>query len=305
MSTTTGCLCGIIVLLASFSLLAPGQAAAEGEAACATSQCHPSLIAKKDALPKGHEDCGHCHQQTDETKKHPGSGENSFTLAKDLCQECHQAIVDYPYLHPPVAAGDCLICHTFHSSTPSLLVDSKDHLLCYNCHKPVINEGDTVLHGDIDKKCSSCHTVHGSFFNHLLTGPYSTDFFNDYDEKHYALCFQCHKIDLLLHPKTSYNTNFRNGQQNLHFVHVNRKSRGRSCKLCHVVHSGKQEKLMAEKVSFGDWEMPINFVSTANGGQCAPGCHAPASYDRNRATSQSLPAPSPPPETEALEKLKQ
>lgn len=305
MSIRTHCICGLIVLVASLSVLVPCKAATEEKAACATSQCHPSLIAKQAALPKGHEDCAHCHQRTDETKKHPDSEGASFTLTKDVCQECHQTIVDYPYLHPPVAAGDCLVCHTFHSSTPALLIDSKDHLLCYNCHQPVTSEEDTVLHGDIDKKCGACHTIHGSFFKHLLTGPYSTDFFNDYDEKHYALCFQCHKIDLLLHPNTSYNTNFRNGQKNLHFVHVNRKNRGRACKLCHVVHAGKQEKLMAEKVSFGDWEMPINFVGTVNGGQCAPGCHAPASYDRNRGTSQSSPAPSLPAGEEPLKELKQ
>lgn len=295
----------IILLLACLLLLTPGKASAAEKTECATSQCHPSLIAKKPALPKGHEDCTHCHQQTDETENHPGSAETSFTLAKDICQECHQASVEYPYLHPPVAAGDCLICHTFHNTTTALLVESKDHLLCYNCHQPVTKEEDTERHGDIDKKCNSCHTVHGSFFKHLLTGPYSTDFFNDYDEKHYALCFQCHKIDLLLHPNTSYNTNFRDGQRNLHFVHVNRKNRGRSCKLCHVIHSGRQAKLMAEKVTFGDWEMPINFIGTVNGGQCAPGCHAPASYDRNRRLSSSPPVPSSPPESEAMEKLKQ
>jgi predicted CXXCH cytochrome family protein len=296
-----------IILLAAISLLATAQTATseEEQNACATNQCHPGFMSKEPALPKGHTDCTHCHQGTDQAKNHPGSGTKSFSLSKDICLECHQAIIDYTYLHPPVAAGDCLACHTFHNTTPSLLIESQDHILCYSCHQAITHEGDTELHGDVAKqKCKSCHTAHGSFFKHLLAGPYSTDFFNAYDDKQYALCFQCHKIDLLLHPNTSYNTNFRDDQKNLHFVHVNRKTRGRSCKLCHVIHSGRQPKLMAEKVSFGDWEMPINFISDVNGGQCTPGCHAQASYNRNRRNSPNPPPQSTSPEAEVTQKNK-
>jgi len=295
----------ITILLVCIVVLTtiPAPASAEETKECATSQCHPGLIAKEPALPKGHGDCTHCHQNVDKAKNHPEPGTKSFTLAKEICQECHQTTVDYDNLHPPVAAGDCLACHTFHSTKASLLTENGDHLLCYNCHQAVTNEGDTQLHGDVaEQKCTSCHAVHGSFFKHLLNGPYSTDFFNDFDEKQYALCFQCHKIDLLLHANTSYNTNFRDGQKNLHFVHVNRRNRGRSCKLCHVIHSGRQPKLMAEKVSFGDWEMPVNFIISASGGQCSPGCHAPAAYDRNRLPTPGLSSKSPPPEPETIKK---
>ncbi len=284
---------GIILVCLTLGLTAQTVSSAEEAKACATVQCHPGLMAKETAQPKDHGDCTHCHQSADkaESQSHPQTGKKSFTMAKDICLECHQIIVDYNYLHPPVAAGDCLTCHTFHSDTDSLLVESRDRVLCYNCHQAVTKEGDTQLHGDVaSQKCSSCHTVHGSFFKHLLTGPYSTGFFNDYDEKQYALCFQCHKIDLLLHANTSYNTDFRDGKINLHYVHVNRKTRGRSCKLCHAIHSSRLPKLMAEKVSFGDWEMPVNFIKNDNGGQCTPGCHAPAAYDRNRLSAPELPS---------------
>lgn len=292
---------GATILLAGLTLLLPlpATAAAEETPECATSQCHPTLMAKEPALPKGHGDCTHCHQKAGKEKTHPEAGAKSFTFNQEVCQECHQTVVDYSYLHPPVAAGDCLACHTFHSSTAALLTETPGPVICYNCHQPVTKEGDTELHGDVaEQKCTSCHPAHGSFFNHLLAGPYSTDFFNDYNEKQYALCFQCHKIDLLLHANTSYNTNFRDGKKNLHYVHVNRETRGRSCKLCHVIHAGRQPRLMAEKVSFGDWEMPVNFISTVNGGQCTPGCHAPAAYDRNRISAPGLPSRSTTPEPE-------
>jgi len=298
-------LVGSTILLACFTLLTtvPASASAEETKECATSQCHPGLMAKEPPLPKGHGDCTHCHQSADKAEKHPEPGTKSFTVAKDICLGCHPIIVDYDNLHPPVAAGDCLACHTFHSAKTSLLSENGGRLICYNCHQPVTQEGDTQLHSDVaQQKCTSCHTAHGSFFKHLLTDSYSTDFFNDFDEKQYALCFQCHKIDLLLHANTSYNTNFRDGSKNLHFIHVNRKNRGRSCKLCHAIHSSRQPKLMAEKVSFGDWEMPVNFIINANGGQCAPGCHAPAAYDRNRLPTPSLSSKSPKPEPETENK---
>lgn len=291
-----GSLSLLLVSLAWGVMDRPAAASADEANGCATGQCHPALMAKTPPLPKGHDACTHCHQRNDKnkTKAHPLTGEKTFVLAKDPCLECHQAIVDYSYLHSPVAAGDCLACHTFHGTADSLLTESRDHILCYNCHQPVTEEGDTQFHGDVaQKKCASCHPPHGSSFKHLLAGPYSTDFFNDYNDKQYALCFQCHKIDLLLHPDTSYNTNFRDGKKNLHYVHVNQKKRGRSCKLCHATHASRLPKLMADKVSFGGWEMPINFVITDNGGQCTPGCHAPAAYDRNKLPAPVVPAPEP------------
>lgn len=284
---------GLFLVGMAWGLLAPSSAdASEETPACATEQCHPGLMAKGQNLPKGHEDCKHCHQEDKTSQNHPQPDIKSFTLAKDLCQDCHPAIVDYNYLHAPVAAGDCLACHTFHSGTASLLAAPRDQVLCYNCHQAVTKEGDTQLHGDVaQNKCKACHTVHGSFFPHLLPGEYSTEYFNDYDEKHYALCFQCHKIDLLLHPNTSYNTNFRDGKKNLHYVHVNRKNRGRACKLCHATHSSQLPKLMSEKVFFGDWEMPVNFIKNDNGGQCTPGCHSKAAYDRNSLSTPGLGLP--------------
>lgn len=276
-----------LLVLAGFS----AGLSAEEKKECATGECHPNLQAKSppSAKGKGHQDCRHCHQAVDQGKEHPLAGDKSFSLAKDVCQECHAVVVDFPHLHPPVAAGDCLVCHTLHSDTNSLLIPHPDHILCYDCHQPVTKAGDSEFHGEIaQQQCKSCHNAHGSFFNHLLTAPYSSDFFNDFDEKQYQFCFQCHRVDLLLHENTSYNTNFRDGQRNLHFVHVNRKARGRSCKLCHVVHGGELPKLMAKQVSFGEWDMPVNFVISPNGGQCTPGCHAPATYDRTRPAPLSL-----------------
>lgn len=285
---------GLALLLLAAIRLSPAQAVPEPDsdanAGCTASQCHPTRTPKEGASAKAHGDCQHCHIEEGKSEGHPNVGGKTFTLAPGGCLECHAKVVDYDYLHPPVAAGDCLACHTFHAARPSLLADTQGKPLCHTCHPAVVGPEDTHLHGDVGEgKCLSCHTAHGSFFKHLFPAPYSTDFFNDFDEKQYALCFQCHKIDLLLYPTTSYNTKFRDGKKNLHYTHVNRTNRGRACKLCHAPHASRQPKLMNETISFGDWEMPLNFVANKSGGQCTPGCHSQKRYTRDDESPTELP----------------
>jgi hypothetical protein len=66
----------------------------------------------------------------------------------------------------------------------------------------------------------------------------------------------------------------------MHFLHVN-KEKGRSCKACHEVHAGNQDKHVRKEVPFGgSWKLPVNFTKTPNGGSCVVGCHKPKAYDR-------------------------
>jgi len=43
-------------------------------------------------------------------------------------------------------------------------------------------------------------------------------------------------------PETRTLTNFRDGARNLHFLHVNKAVRGRTCRACHEVHASKQPR---------------------------------------------------------------
>ena len=75
-------------------------------------------------------------------------------------------------------------------------------------------------------------------------------------------------------------TGFRNGNLNLHFLHVNRE-KGRSCRTCHEVHAGNQAKHIRNDVPFGKaWMLPIDFTENRNGGTCVAGCHKPKDYNR-------------------------
>jgi len=84
---------------------------------------------------------------------------------------------------------------------------------------------------------------------------------------------------------------FKDGQRNLHFVHVNKKVKGRTCRACHEVHASKHPDHTSDTVPFGagGWEYKLNFEKTATGGQCLPGCHERKEYVRAPAKDRCRP----------------
>jgi hypothetical protein len=104
--------------------------------------------------------------------------------------------------------------------------------------------------------------------------------------KKYDLCFKCHDSKMVLDAQTTQ-TGFRSGDRNLHFVHVNRAEKGRTCRTCHEVHGSDLPKHMAADVPFegSKWAMPIEFEQLPNGGRCTPGCHVQQTYIRGGATT--------------------
>jgi len=104
-------------------------------------------------------------------------------------------------------------------------------------------------------------------------------FYAPFDIDNYELCFNCHEKTLVLDPKTTTLTGFRNGDQNLHYVHVNKK-KGRTCRACHDAHATNNPRHIRDAVPFGAWDLPVGFSISENGGSCLPGCHQKFSYDR-------------------------
>lgn len=262
-------------------IMAPtiGLCSPADEKSCLTAECHVNMadgerVHPDDAL------CPSCH--INNNSNHPDPEKINFSL-KLTCLECHEKIIDHDRLHSPVAAGDCTACHLAHGLQSNNYLHEQNEIICYSCHADLRKEGENILHGNsTELDCKQCHLVHGSDYQKLLRGRYSTSFFNDYQTRHYEICFRCHKEDLLLHPQTSFNTEFRDGKNNLHFVHVNRRNKGRACKSCHKIHAGTVEHLIADRVAFGNWQMPVNFTPTEHGGKCSPGCHRPQEYDRGK-----------------------
>ncbi|MBU0484584.1 MAG: hypothetical protein KKB30_08740 [Proteobacteria bacterium] len=232
------------------------------------------------------EDCNKCHD--------PHSSDAPYQLHEEggkLCASCHEEATPEIYTaintakvkHPPVDEGKCVACHRPHSSNyGSLLKDSMEKL-CLSCHTDL---GDIIAdsqnrHGPVQTgDCAACHNVHGSQFSKLLARYFPMEFYSPYEPENYDLCFGCHNKDIAKTKLTTTLTNFRDGNYNLHYFHVNMK-KGRTCTSCHDAHASNQGKHVRYEVPFGAWSYPISFTKSKVGGTCVVGCHAPKTYDRN------------------------
>jgi predicted CXXCH cytochrome family protein len=240
--------------------------------------------------------CTACHN--------PHSAPAAKLLQKDiesLCMDCHgdvgrmaqKAKVKHAALYRP---EKCSACHAAHFSQYPALLSMPEQDVCLSCHgqddysksKPLNNiakeiEGKALLHGPLqDGNCSACHNPHGSDHTRLLKGAYPKGFYQPYTKGSYDFCLECHDKNLLRFAETTIYTDFRNGKQNLHFLHVSDKYKGRSCRACHEPHAADLKKLMSEKgTKFGDWRIPTRFIKTETGGSCSPGCHQTYEYDRD------------------------
>jgi len=87
----------------------------------------------------------------------------------DLCFGCHEEMASLEgWVHGPVAAGDCLMCHEPHRSKNQHLLKYPVPDMCFRCHDPkaiaeIPNHGEPVF-----KKCLLCHFGHTSQSRYLL-----------------------------------------------------------------------------------------------------------------------------------------
>lgn len=241
------------------------------------------------------EDCANCHD--------PHAAPKKFMMKFDtpeLCFNCHkdkkESIADAPIKHAAVTEGrTCQNCHDPHMSDieKNLILPPMD--LCMSCHDKELKTPDGALltniqelltentdhHGPIRQKdCSGCHNPHGSDNFRILRNQYPPTFYKPFMVENYSLCFGCHEKTVVLNPRTSKLTNFRNGDLNLHYIHVNKPEKGRTCRACHETHASNNPKHLRETVTFGIFDLPLNFVKTETGGSCLPGCHQLKKYDR-------------------------
>jgi predicted CXXCH cytochrome family protein len=240
--------------------------------------------------------CSDCHD--------PHASNYTMQIKKDpltLCSSCHEkqktAAMNATFKHSVVTKeAACLNCHTAHGGDLAKLMRAEPVQVCMKCHEhdqkdasgrviknvAAVMDPAQVKHGPIrDGNCAGCHNTHGSDVSRLLVKTYPAEFYQDFDVAKYDLCFSCHDRQLVQTEKTANLTGFRNGQRNLHFVHVNR-DKGRNCRSCHQTHASGNELHVRDSVPFGKWEMPIRFSKSDTGGSCSPGCHKPYTYDRDK-----------------------
>ncbi|MDH4162662.1 MAG: cytochrome C [Nitrospirota bacterium] len=275
----------------------PNRLMADGNALC--FQCHPDKEEGLKTKKVGHypvkQSCVQCHS--------PHGSETPAMLSAavpDLCANCHpnEAMARQRSLTkhgPMIDQKSCKNCHDPHFSDQSKLLLTSPMALCLACHNKELETGRGKImdmkalfdqnknaHGPIKGgDCISCHNPHGSNFWRILTQYYPSEFYTTYADGKYALCFSCHDKTAFTEQKTKVATGFRDGERNLHFVHVNKVGKGRTCRACHEVHADSgQYKHVKQGVLFSGWNMPMNFVPVKNGGACLPGCHGEKKYSR-------------------------
>lgn len=278
----------------------PNLLMADGNDVCYS--CHTdkeeAFKAKKHMHTPVKESCVNCHS--------PHSGNYQYNLPadgkRDLCFTCHDDKEEHIKKAKEKHGGldtdkKCLACHDPHvGDYPNQLIMQPADL-CLSCHDREYREKGKVTvanmkalleknkdhHGPIrEKDCSACHNPHGSDYFRILRAYFPPLFYAPYDAKNYALCFMCHEKTIAEEKYTTTLTGFRNGKQNLHYVHVHKKDKGRTCRACHDAHATNNPKHIRDAVPFGAWQLPINYVKTDTGGKCSPGCHQPFAYDRQK-----------------------
>jgi predicted CXXCH cytochrome family protein len=284
----------------------PKLLVAQGIELCIT--CHEEKnwldIQSRHIHPPLEDDCVLCHD--------PHSSDLPWHLLDEprkLCVTCHgeieKLIVESRVIHSPInQEQQCDNCHYGHFSVLPKLLKKSPLDTCLACHDREITLKDgrkiedmvALLkenpnhHGPIRQAdCSACHNPHASSHYSLLREAYPELFYAPFNTKNYQLCFKCHREDMVTSKNGVGVTQFRDGQLNLHYVHVNRPKRGRTCRACHAVHASKNYAHISEMVPYGQWQYKLGFKLKDNGGRCDPACHKAKEYDRTKITPLAEP----------------
>lgn len=225
--------------------------------------------------------CVLCHDP------HGADGANLLRIDVDrqLCVRCHRITFDQgDHVHPPVGDGACMACHDPHGSDQPKFLRAASPELCLDCHDGIeeLLDSSTGTHGAITtgQSCIGCHNPHAGTYAGLLTKTYPKGPYFPYKEEGYTLCFDCHDQEMVEEEEDPDVTEFRNGDRNLHGLHVNRPGKGCTCGACHDPHAGGGPQHMADASRLGPQALLKQFTPSATGGTCLTKCHATWAYDR-------------------------
>lgn len=260
------------------------------------SQCHQLDIKEGDYVhnPVGSGRCHKCHDS------HQSDFSAFLKFEKDeLCFRCHSEMKErkdtVAFVHKSLNVKQkCSNCHSPHASKEPAFLLKNEREMCLTCHnrtfasktgkveniEQILRRSKTI-HAPVKEGCINCHNPHTSEINSLLVDKFPEGEYAYAEAKNFALCFKCHNSAILENPFSDTITNFRNGNENMHYVHV-QGHKGRNCKICHNIHGSENENLINLTASFGDWKMNMNYKSTHDGGSCNTGCHGKKEYNRKQ-----------------------
>lgn len=259
-------------------------------------ECHSDLIEQKNVHAVA-SDCETCHQSNGSDHSIISKAFNFTEKLPQLCYTCHdviQAEIDKSkVIHGAIKENkSCVNCHSPHATAEAKLLKKESKELCLSCHNKIIANDERkianikqkvtsskVIHAAVEDGCITCHKPHASDRKNLLADNFPSHEYTVVSKDSFALCFNCHDAALLEKETSDDATNFRNGNKNLHFLHING-IKGRSCTLCHDIHGSDNEHLIKSTVAFGKFEMKQYYNPTQTGGSCRNACHKENSYER-------------------------
>jgi predicted CXXCH cytochrome family protein len=246
-------------------------------------ECHEAHTANHKSLLKldaKMDLCLSCHDDEKEKITHSKFKHGGVNTSQKRCLECHDPhATKHKKLLKKDPVATCLNCHDKEVKSDEdggMLMNMKKHLdENPNWHKPI---------KDVKKEggCSACHDPHGSDNFSILRKSFTKNFYAELENKDF-FCFKCHTEKKItkqfITPQEHNITAFRDGNVNLHYLHVNDR-KGRSCRACHDEHASKYNHLIRDYTDFNGVKFPLRFIETAEGGSCAPACHKKFEYDR-------------------------
>ena len=237
--------------------------------------------------------CTACHTAKD------GDSGKLIIQGDELCFKCHkdikQKVKNSINKHGAMEMGGCLGCHNPHTSkNVSLLKEEDSKTICLTCHssqlprdedgKMLMNMGEHLTnnpdaHGPIMwGDCAACHDPHGSDNLRMLKKPFPKKSSITFKADNYV-CFECHEPKKMTQRYTKEFTEFRNGNKNAHYLHVNQKRI--SCKVCHDYHASKDlPHHLRDETTFGPAKFPLRYIGSPDGGSCNPICHTRRYYNQ-------------------------
>lgn len=250
-------------------LRSKGGAVHLGDDGCLGKGCHAAITSNKKKTrvhgPVAMGACKTCHKPRIAGfvgPKHPKGAFIVPVASPKLCLGCHDQIGaerKAAFVHKPVTKVSCGFCHDPHTSSLHYLLreNKKDRSIggfCFGCHMNRRSFKKKFAHRPVAKKrCTSCHTGHGSSHRHLLR------------KKEVTLCVGCHE-------KGAWR-----GRRYLH-----KPIALGTCKDCHRVHGSDYPKLLVlpkeklcAKCHKGDRVRRVHQVIAGAAKKSCYSCHDP------------------------------